>query len=192
MPIHTLLSMESEAVLAHDWGVLKKTTFSYQGRYGTWKTQTRGTYDRGNGATILLYNRERKTVLLTRQFRFPAYVNGHNGWLIEACAGLLDRETPEEAIRRETQEELGYRIAAPKKLFEVFMSPGSVTERLAFFMAPYEAACQLTPGGGVEEEEIEVLEVPFEDTVAMIDSGEIVDGKTIMLLLYARLHQVFE
>lgn len=184
--------IQREEVLAHDWGLLKKTTFAYQRSDGTWALQTRETYDRGNGATILLYNAERKTILLTRQFRFPAYVNGHSGWLIEACAGLLERDDAEEAIQRETEEEIGYRIALPTKLFEAYMSPGSVTERLAFFIASYEAAERVTGGGGVDEEDIEVLEFGLDEALSLIDAGVIMDGKTIILLYFAKLHHLLE
>src|SRR5215475_9856668 len=124
-------------ILSDDWYVLKKTTFEYQRKDGVWQTQSRETYDRGNGATILLYNRERHTVILTRQFRFPAYVNHHSGMLIETCAGLLDENDPETCIRRETEEETGYRVGTVRKVFEAFMSPGSVTERLFFYVAEY-------------------------------------------------------
>ncbi len=182
------IEIKEVQLLANDWGVLKKTTFGYRRRDGQWETQSRETYDRGNGATILLYNRERKTVVLTRQFRLPAYVSGHHGMLIEACAGLLDRDDAEGAIMRETEEETGYRVMAPTKIFDVFMSPGSVTERLAFFVAEYEPGTQAATGGGVEDEEIDVLDIMLDDALDMIDGGEIVDGKTIMLLQYAKLH----
>lgn len=187
----TRVTIQREQVLADDWGILKKTAFAYQRRDGTWTEQTRETYDRGNGATILLYDAHRQTVLLTRQFRLPAYVNGHTGWLIEACAGLLDTDNAEAAIRRETEEETGYRIAPPTHLFDAYMSPGSVTERLAFFAAMYDIAERVTDGGGVEDEDIEVIELPFAQALSMIDTGEILDGKTIMLLQYAQLHHFF-
>ena len=176
-------------VLSDDWYLLKKTTLDYRRRDGSWQTFTRETYDRGNGAAILLYDPQRCTVLLTRQFRFPAYVNGHPQPLIEVPAGLLDELSPEEAIRREAEEEAGCRISAPRRLFEAFMSPGSVTERLVFFMAEYSAADRIAEGGGLiaEGEDIEVLELPLEEALAMVGRGEIMDAKTIMLLQYARL-----
>jgi nudix-type nucleoside diphosphatase (YffH/AdpP family) len=176
-------------VLSDDWYLLKKTTLDYRRRDGSWQTFTRETYDRGNGAAILLYDPQRRTVLLTRQFRFPAYVNGHPQPLIEVPAGLLDELSPEEAIRREAEEEAGCRISAPRRLFEAFMSPGSVTERLVFFMAEYSAADRIAEGGGLiaEGEDIEVLELPLEEALAMVGRGEIMDAKTIMLLQYARL-----
>lgn len=176
--------------LSDDWFLLKKTTFDYRRRDGSWQRQTRETYDRGNGATILLYNREQRTVLLVRQFRFPTYVNGHDGFLIETAAGLLDQASPEERIKAEVEEETGYRVGEVRKVFEAFMSPGSVTERLYFFVAEYDAASRTGDGGGIAEEgeDIEVLELPLERALQMIASGEIADGKTIMLLQYAALH----
>lgn len=151
---------------------------------------SRETYDRGNGATILLYSPLKKTVVLTRQIRFPAFVNEHDGMLIETCAGLLDQDDPHTCIRKETQEETGYRIENVRKVFEAFMSPGSVTERLHFFVGEYSDQDKVSEGGGLEAEgeEIEVLELPLDDALAMIDTGEIKDGKTIMLLQYAKLH----
>jgi|ERR1700722_4591133 len=177
-------------VLSDDWYVLKKTVFDFRRRDGSWQTISRETYDRGNGATILLFNRDRKTVLLTRQFRFPAFVNGcKSGMLIEACAGLLENQQAEVAIRRETEEETGYHLGPVTKLFEAYMSPGSVTEKLHFFIAEYDALSKTAEGGGNADhgEEIEVLELDLEDTLKMIETGEIQDGKTIMLLQYAKL-----
>jgi nudix-type nucleoside diphosphatase (YffH/AdpP family) len=182
------IAVEKVEVLSEDWGVLKKTTFAYRRGDGRWDRHTRETYDRGNGATILLYNRARGTVVLTRQFRLPAYVNGHPGELIEACAGLLEAEDAEDCIRREAEEETGYRIEAPRRIFEAFMSPGSVTERLAFFVAAYEPGERASAGGGVGDEDIAVVELSLDHALAMIESGEIVDGKTIMLVQYAALH----
>jgi nudix-type nucleoside diphosphatase (YffH/AdpP family) len=178
--------------LSDDWYVLKKTTFEYQRRDGSWQEQSRETYDRGNGATILLYNRERQTVVLTRQFRFPAYVNQHSGNLIEACAGLLDENNAEECIKRETEEETGYRLNKVTKVFEAFMSPGSVTERLFFFVAEYDDTSKLTDGGGLltDGEDIDVLELDFDRALHMIQTGEIMDGKTIMLLQYAKINNL--
>lgn len=176
--------------LSHDWYLLQKTTFDYRRSDGSWQSMTRETYDRGNGATILLYNRERRSVVLIRQFRFPTYGNGHDGFLIEAAAGLLDHASPEERIKAEVEEETGYRVAEVRKVFEAFMSPGSVTERLYFFVAEYEPGSRAGAGGGIAEEgeDIEVLELPMAQAMRMIDSGEIADGKTIMLLQYAALH----
>ena len=176
--------------LSDDWYVLKKTTFELLRMDGSWQQQSREIYDRGNGATILLYNLEQRTVVLTRQFRFPAYVNGHSGMLIEAAAGLLDQASPEDRIRAEAEEETGYRVSHVRKIFEAFMSPGSVTERLYFFIAEYGSGSQAALGGGNHEEgeDIEVLELPFDDTMTAIGTGEIQDGKTIMLLQYASIH----
>ena len=177
-------------VLSHDWYLLKKNTFELRRRDGAWQRQSRETYDRGNGATILLYNRTRGTVLLTRQFRFPAYANGTpDGQLIETCAGLLDQDDPATCIRREVEEETGFRIEAVQKVFEAYMSPGSVTERLYFFVGEYSAADKVSEGGGEahEGEDFEVLELPLDEALGMVASGEICDAKTIMLLQHAKL-----
>ncbi|MEM5387309.1 NUDIX domain-containing protein [Paraburkholderia phymatum] len=177
-------------VLSDDWYVLKKTTFDYRRADGSWQRQNRETYNRGNGATLLLYDLRRRTVVLTRQFRFPAFVNGHDGMLIETPAGLLEEASPEERIRAEVEEETGYRVQSVRKIFEAFMSPGSVTERIFFFVAEYDALARVGRGGGVvdEGEDIEVLELPIDDALAMVAQGEIMDGKTIMLLQYAALY----
>ncbi|MCB0908517.1 MAG: NUDIX domain-containing protein [Nocardioidaceae bacterium] len=177
------------------WHVLRRTTFDYRRSDGTWTTQQRETYDRGNGAAILLYDLERRTVLLTRQFRYPAYVNDHpTGMLIEAAAGLLDADDPQTAIRREAAEELGVAVGPLTHIMDSYMSPGSVTERLHFYVAPYSAADLTNHGGGVAEEgeDIEVLELPFDDALAMTTNGAINDGKTIMLLQWAALHGPFQ
>jgi nudix-type nucleoside diphosphatase (YffH/AdpP family) len=177
-------------VLSDNWYVLKTTTFDFCRSVGSWQRQHRETYDRGNGAVVLLYQREMRRVVLTRQFRFPAYVNGHHGMLVEAAAGLLDNASPEERIRLEAEEETGYRIHDVRKVFEAFMSPGSVTEKLHFFIAEYDASTKVGEGGGLEGEgeDIEVVEIDFPEALAMIERGEIVDAKTIMLLQYAALH----
>ena len=177
-------------VLSDDWYVLKKTRFERQRRDGTWQEITRETYDRGNGATILLYNLEQRSVILTRQFRYPAFVNGHSGMLIEAAAGLLDEASPEDRIRAEVEEETGFRVSGVQRIFEAFMSPGSVTERLYFFVAAYNRESLAGNGGGnvAEGEDIEVLEMSIEDALAAIESGVIQDGKTIMLLQHAALN----
>ena len=176
-------------VLSDNWYVLRKVTFRLRKRDGSWETQSREAYDRGNGATILLYDRTRRTVVLTRQFRLPTYVNGNaSGMLIEACAGLLDNDDPETAIAREAFEETGYEIRSPRKVMQAYMSPGSVTEILHFFVAEYSRGQRRNDGGGVEEEDIEVLELSFDEALRGIASGEIRDGKTIMLLQYAALN----
>jgi GDP-mannose pyrophosphatase NudK len=175
-------------VLSDDWYLLRKITFDFRRRDGSWQRQSREVYDRGNGAVILLYHVARRSVLLTRQFRMPAYVNGCNdGLLIEACAGLLDGDDPAACIRREAEEETGYRVRAPRQVLEAYMSPGSVTERLHFFVAEYQDLDRVSAGGGdvSEGEEIETIEMELEKAVQMVDSGAIRDGKTIMLLQYA-------
>lgn len=181
------------SVLSDNWFVLRKATFDYQNHDGSWATQHREVYDRGNGATILLYNRTSRMVILTRQFRVPTYLNGNEtGLLIEACAGLLDKDNAEDCIRREAEEETGYRLTHARKVFEAYMSPGSVTEILHFFVAEYTKEMQVSGGGGMDhdQENIEVLEVPFEHALQLIATGEIRDGKTIMLLQYAQIHQL--
>ena len=181
--------MHELSVLSDNWYVLRKADFSWRRKDGTWQRQEREAYDRGNGATILLYDTARRTVVLTRQFRLPAYLNGYRQMLIEAAAGLLDDASPEERIRAEAEEETGYRVHDAKKIFEAFMSPGSVTEILHFFVAAYSPASKSGDGGGIadEGEDIEVLEVGFDEAYAMIGRGEIVDIKTIALLQYAKL-----
>ncbi|MBB6637080.1 GDP-mannose pyrophosphatase NudK [Cohnella thailandensis] len=185
----------NEELLSDNWYLLKKITYMTETTNGSWTSQSRESYDRGNGATILLYNRERQTVILTRQFRIPTYMNGNEtGMMIEACAGLLDKESPEDSIRRETEEETGYRIANVQKIGEAYMSPGSVTEILHFFVAEYSSGMKVGEGGGIEEEQenIEVLEYPFQRTLEMIKTGEIKDAKTIMLLQYAQINRLLE
>ncbi|HWL85166.1 MAG TPA: GDP-mannose pyrophosphatase NudK [Polyangiaceae bacterium] len=182
-------------VLSDDWYVLKKTTFEYLRRDGTWQKQSRETYDRGNGAALLLYNREKKTVILIRQFRFPAFVNGlSDGMLVEACAGLLEEDDPAACIKREAEEETGYRVDHVRKIFAAYMSPGSVTEKVYFFVAEYTPKSKVSDGGGEhgDGEDIEVLELPLDTALHMIDTGEIADGKTIMLLQYAKLHALVD
>ena len=182
--------VHSVEVLSDDWYVLKKTTFDFLRADGTWQRLSRETYDRGNGATILLYDLARRTVVLTRQFRFPAFVNGHDGFLVEAPAGLLENAAAEDRIKTEAEEETGYRIGEVRKVFDAYMSPGSVTEKVHFFVAEYVPGSKVRPGGGVaaEGEDIEVLELSFDAAIQMIGTGEIADGKTILLLQYAWLH----
>lgn len=183
------IRVEAVELLSDDWYVLKKTTFRWRRRDGTWQRQSRETYDRGKGATILLYDRERRTVVLVRQFRYPAFVNGCDDLLIETPAGLLDNADPEARIRAETEEETGFRIGTVERVFEATMSPGSVTERLFFFVAPYTPADRVSAGGGDagEGEDIDLLELTIEEALAMIEDGGIRDGKTIMLLQYVAL-----
>ncbi|MEY8760734.1 GDP-mannose pyrophosphatase NudK [Chryseobacterium tongliaoense] len=180
-------------ILSDNWYTLNKVTYEKTKKDGSIETQSREAYDRGNGATILLYNKDLNTVILTRQFRLPTYINGNStGMLIEACAGLLDNDNPEECIKRETEEETGYKISKVEKVFESYMSPGSVTEILHFFIAEYTKEMKTADGGGLEEEgeDIEVLELSIDDALTMIDTGEIKDAKTIMLLQYVRLKNI--
>jgi nudix-type nucleoside diphosphatase (YffH/AdpP family) len=189
---HNIKILKTE-VLSDNWYTLRKVTYEYLKNNGQWETQSREAYDRGNGATILLYNKEQGTVILTKQFRLPSYLNGNeSGMLIETCAGLLDKDNPEDCIRRETEEETGYKITAVRKIFEAYMSPGSVTEILYFFVAEYAKEMKVNEGGGIahEQEDIEVLELTLDKALQMIDEGEIRDGKTIMLLQYAKLHDL--
>jgi len=187
---HKIIKSE---VLSDNWYTLKKITYETIEADGSVTVQNRESYDRGNGATILLCNKKQKTVILTRQFRIPTYVNGNEtGYLIESCGGLLDKDNPEECIKRETEEETGYKISDVKRIFEVYMSPGSVTELIYFFVAEYSKEMKVSDGGGVEDESenIEVLEIPFQQALEMINTGEIKDGKTIMLLQYAQINQL--
>ncbi len=180
-------------VLSDNWYILRKITYEYSKKDGTTHVQSREVYDRGNGATILLYNKDLQSVILTRQFRLPTFVNGNEtGMLIETCAGLLDKDNAEDCIRRETEEETGYKISDVRKIFEAYMSPGSVTEILHFFIAEYTKEMRVTDGGGVEHEEenIEVLELNMNTAMSMIENGDIRDGKTIMLLQYIRLNNI--
>lgn len=177
-------------ILSDNWYILNKYTYEFLKDDGSWEKQEREAYDRGNGAAILLYNKKKETVILTRQFRMPTYVNGNeSGMMIEVCAGLLDGDHPEDCIKKEVEEETGYRISDVRKVMESYMSPGSVTEILYFFVGEYEDKMKVGEGGGSdhETENIEVLEYTFDQAMAMIDSGEINDAKTIMLLQYAKI-----
>jgi nudix-type nucleoside diphosphatase (YffH/AdpP family) len=186
------IRVKSVKVLSDDWARLTKTTFDYRRNDGTWETQVRQTYDRGNGAVILPFDRERSTVLLVRQFRYPAFVTGHAEPLVEACAGLLDDHDPETAIRKEAEEELGYRLREVKRLYAPYTSPGSVTERLTFFTADYTPADRISDGGGSadEGEDIEVLEITLDEALAQVRDGGIVDAKTIMLIQHLKLEML--
>ncbi|MFT3794240.1 GDP-mannose pyrophosphatase NudK [Flavobacterium sp.] len=185
------IKITQSELLSDNWYILKKITYDYTKKDGSVESQVREVYDRGNGATILLYNKTGQTVILTRQLRIPTYLNGNEtGMMIEACAGLLDAENAEECIRRETEEETGYQISEVKKIFKVYMSPGSVTETIDFFVAEYSKDMKVNEGGGLdhEQENIEVLELGFDQAMQMIETGEIRDAKTIMLLQYAKIH----
>ena len=190
MTISDRIRVKDVRLLSDNHYVLRSTTFEYRRANGEWQTQHRETYDRGNGATLLPYNLAGRTVVLVKQFRYPAYVNGYDDLMIEAAAGLLDNVSPETRILAEAEEETGYRLGAVAKVFEAFMSPGSITEKLHFFVAEYEPAMRISDGGGLadEGEDIEVLELPIDTALAMIADGRIADAKTIMLLQYAALH----
>lgn len=188
-----MINILKTEILSDNWYILKKITFEMVQKDGTILQHQREAYDRGNGAAILLYNKAHRSVILTRQFRMPTYINGNeSGLLIECCAGLLDKDNAEECIKRETEEETGYRVSAVQKVFEAYMSPGSVTEILHFFVAEYAKEMKVHAGGGLaeEEENIEVLELPFSEALDMVRTGQIKDGKTIMLLQYAAIHQL--
>lgn len=187
------IRIKGTELLSDDWYTLNKVTYDYHKKNGEWETHSREAYDRGDGAVILLYNQEKKTILLTKQFRLPTYLNGNkSGMLIEACAGLLDDNHPEECIKKETEEETGYKITDVQKLFDIYMSPASVTELLHFFVATYNKDMKVSEGGGleIEQEYIEVIELPFEKAYNMMFTGEIKDGKTIILLQYAKIHHL--
>ncbi|MDE2376589.1 NUDIX domain-containing protein [Bradyrhizobium sp.] len=190
MSVSDRIRVKNFRLLSDSKYILKVTTFDWRRDDGEWQTQVRETYDRGNGAALLPCNRSRRTVVLVRQFRYPAFVNGYDDLLIEAAAGMLDNASPEDRIRTEAEEETGYRLRDVHKVFEAFMSPGAVTEKLHFFVAEYEPEMRVSAGGGLahEGEEIEVLELGIDDALAMIADGRIVDAKTIMLLQYAALH----
>lgn len=187
------IRIEKKETLSDHWAVLSQITYRYLNKNGTWELQRREAYDRGDGACILLYNQEKGSIILTRQFRLPTYLNGNpEGMLIEACAGTLDGDAPEVCIKREAEEETGYQLTRVKKIFEAYMSPGSVTEINHFFVAEYSTEMKTSDGGGLpeEQEDIEVLEWPFEKAYAMIASGAIRDAKTIMLLQYAKINRL--
>lgn len=187
------VQIEKIEILSDNWYVLKKVTFTIRKKDGSFEQQSREAYDRGNGATILLYDKNNGNVILTRQFRLPTFINGNDtGMMIEACAGLLDNDNPEDCIKRETEEETGYKISKVEKIFEAYMSPGSVTEILHFFIAEYSREMKIAEGGGLdhEGENIEVLELSFDEALQMIDNGNIKDAKTIMLLQHLRLKNI--
>ncbi len=188
-PIMNIVRNIQTEILASDWAMLKKVTYEYRKEDGEWETQTREAYDRGNGVTILLYHPQKKTVLLIRQFRIPTFLNGNpDGHLIETPAGKLEDESPEGCIKREVLEETGYSIQDVEKIFEAYMSPGSVTELIHFYFAEYQDEMKVNNGGGngQEQENIQVLEIPLYEALGMMKTGEIKDAKTIMLLQYAQ------
>lgn len=182
-------------VLSDNWYVLNKVTFDYLRNNGEWQTQIRESYERGSGASVFMYNKETKNIVLIKQFRLPSYLNGNkSGLLIETCAGLLDTDDPETCIKKEILEETGYKIKTVTKIFEAFMSPGAVTEQIHYFIAEYTDSMKSTEGGGLEseQEDIEVLEMPFSEAVALLNEGKIKDAKTILLLQYAIIHKLVE
>ena len=187
------IKIRQTELLSDNWYILNKVIYDYQKNDNPVETQIREVYDRGNGAAILLYNSIKKTIILTRQFRLPTYLNGNEtGMMIEACAGLLDKDNPQQCIIRETEEETGYRLNKVQKVFETYMSPGSVTEILYLFVGEYDETMKVSNGGGIdsEQENIEVLELTFEEAFTMIETGEIKDAKTIMLLQYAKINNL--
>jgi len=190
MTVSDRIRVKNVRLLSDDHHILKTTTFEWRRANGEWQTQHRETYDPGNAAALLPYNLARRSVVLVRQFRYPAYVNGYDGLMIEAAAGKLENQAPEVRIRAEAEEEIGYRLGDIKKVFEAFMSPGSVTEKLHFFVAEYQPDMRIGSGGGIatEGEDIEVLELGIDRALAMIGDGRIADAKTIMLLYYAALN----
>jgi nudix-type nucleoside diphosphatase (YffH/AdpP family) len=189
MSISDRIHVQDVRLLSDNYGTLKSTTLQWRRDDGTWQTQHRETYDRGHAAALLPYNRAQRTVILVRQFRYPAFLAGHDDLLVEAAAGLLDNASPEDRIRLEAEEETGYRLHDVHRLFEAFMSPGALTEKIHFFVAEYEPGMRVSAGGGLAEEgeEIEVLELDVDEALAMISDGRIVDAKTIMLLQHAAL-----
>jgi nudix-type nucleoside diphosphatase (YffH/AdpP family) len=190
---NTNVQIEKTEILSDNWYTLKKVTFKIQKKDGSFQQQSREAYDRGNGAAILLYDKSTENVILTRQFRLPSFINGNDtGMMIEVCAGLLDNDNPEDCIKRETEEETGYKVSHVEKIFEAYMSPGAVTEILHFFIAEYSKDMKIHDGGGLQDEgeDIEVLEFRFEEALNMIETGAIKDAKTIMLLQYLRLKNI--
>ncbi|WP_029293538.1 GDP-mannose pyrophosphatase NudK [Chryseobacterium hispalense] len=190
---NTNVQIEKTEILSDNWYILKKVTFSIQKKDGSFQQQSREAYDRGNGAAILLYDKSTGNVILTRQFRLPSFLNGNEtGMMIEVCAGLLDNDNPEDCIKRETEEETGYKVSHVEKIFEAYMSPGAVTEILHFFIGEYSKEMKINDGGGLDDEgeDIEVLELSFDEALKMIETGEIKDAKTIMLLQYVRLKNI--
>ncbi|WP_066434742.1 GDP-mannose pyrophosphatase NudK [Chryseobacterium sp. CCH4-E10] len=190
---NTNVQIEKTEILSDNWYTLKKVTFKIQKKDGSFQQQSREAFDRGNGAAILLYDKSTENVILTRQFRLPSFINGNEtGMMIEVCAGLLDNDNPEDCIKRETEEETGYKVSHVEKIFEAYMSPGAVTEILHFFIAEYSKDMKIHDGGGLQDEgeDIEVLEFRFEEALNMIETGAIKDAKTIMLLQYLRLKNI--
>lgn len=189
------VKIKETEVLSDNWYLLNKITFDYLRNDGEWQTQIRESYDRGNGAAVFMYNKATKNIILIRQFRLPSYLNGNeSGLLIETCAGLLDADDPETCIKKEILEETGYEIGTVTKVFEVFMTPGAVTEQIHYFIAEYTDNMKSNQGGGLvsEQEDIEVLEMPFTKAVELLNQGQIKDAKTMLLIQYAIIHKLVE
>jgi GDP-mannose pyrophosphatase NudK len=179
------INVIKDKILSENYFILRNITYDLTQNNGETVRHKREVYDRGNGATILLYNREKQTVVLVRQFRVATWVNGNeDGMLIETCAGLLDDDEPEVCIRKEAVEETGFEVGEVQKLFELYMSPGGVTELIHFYIAEYHEGLRANAGGGVEDEAIEVLEIPFAEALQRVKRGEIRDGKAVILLQY--------
>ncbi len=190
---HDQVKNIEHTLLSDNYYTLNKVAFDYLMRSGEWVNQMREVYDRGDGAGILLYNKQKKTIILTKQFRMPTFLNGNeDGFLVEIAAGMLDKENPEVCIIRETEEEVGYRLKEVKKVYEAYSSPGVMTEKMHFFVGEYTDDMKVSDGGGLdsEHEDIEVLEIPFKEAVSMLDNGEIHDTRTIVLLQYAMIHKL--
>ncbi len=188
------IKIKESKILSHAWGILNEINYDYEYEKTKWKNITRESYNTGDGATVLLYNRKSKKVILTRQFRLPTYLNGNKGgMLIETCAGLLDKDSPENCVIKEAEEETGYIITKPEKVFEAYSSPGSLTEIMYYYIAEYSNEKKVGEGGGLNEEKefIDVLEYSFEDAYKMIFSGEIKDSKTILLLQHLKIKNFF-
>lgn len=191
---HRVKNIKTE-VLSDNWSLLNKITFDYLRNDGTWQTQIRESYNRGNGATVFMYNKETQNIILIRQFRIPSYLNGNeSGLLIETCAGMLDADDPETCIKKEIFEETGYKIEKVTKVFEAFMTPGAVTESIHYFIAEYNDKMKSTLGGGLhtEQEDIEVLEMPFTKAIQLLNEGTIKDAKTMLLIQYAQIHKLLD
>lgn len=187
------IKIKKTAVLSNNWGLLNEISFDIKNTKGVWDEQVRESYDTGDGATVLLYNKETRKVILTRQFRLPTYLNGNpGGYLTEACAGLLEQDTPEDCVIKEAREETGYEISNPEKIFDAYMSPGSVTEIMYFYIAEYTDEMQVSEGGGLddEQEDIEVIELDFEKAWKMVETGILKDAKTIMLLQHLKIKNI--
>ncbi|HKJ06375.1 MAG TPA: NUDIX domain-containing protein [Flavobacteriaceae bacterium] len=187
------VKITNRKILSDNWYLLEEIEFDYLTSKGKWQNQKRESYNRGNGACILLFNKEKQTIILTKQFRMPSYINGNsNGMLLEVCAGLLDGDDPKTCIIKEVEEEVGYKITSPKKVFELYSTPGAVTEKIHYFISLYTPSMKVSEGGGLdsENEDIEVLEIPFKKAIEMVKTGEICDTKTVLLIQYAQLHNL--